>query len=426
MNKTLIAILSLIALASVAGLGVAQEPVTLRFLCFQERNECEVYADLLARFSEENPGISVVVDVVAEAVIHEQLSAEAGAGAPPDFARVSDLDVLEGQYLNLRPLLTDPETLYRSFPDEIIFRSMSSDFQDIGLYGYPDAAKVVAPFVNLSRFEEAGAAVPGGGEDVASWDEWLAALDAVVEATEASYVLSVDNKDHRLVAPAMSMGADYYGNGLSEADLDGLRDFLVVLTELREDGKTPTDTLLGTGKSQEYFVRGETLMYICGSWKAEEVAAQVGDAFEWAIVPNPSGAGGSTGVAQLTGLVALADTAQPEAVASVFEYLSGPAAAAEFAARTLSIPINVSIAPGDIDYDTEDPAVAAALKAFAREVPRLQTQAIALDLHPLAPVYYEASNTFLRGYFAGDIGLDEALAGLQERLEQAANSADDD
>ena len=424
MNKTVVAIVSLIALASVAGAGAAQAAVALRFLCFQERNECEVYADLLARFSEENPGITVDVEVAAEDVIHERLSAETRADAPPDFARVSDLDVLKGRYLNLRPLLPDPETLYQSFPDEIIFRSMSGDFQDIGLYGYPDAAKVVAPFVNLSRFEEAGVSVPGGGEDAASWDEWLAALDAVVEATDASYVLSVDNKDHRLAGPAMSMGADYYRDGLSAADLDGLRDFLQVLTELRDDGKTPADTLLGAGKSQEYFARGEALMYICGSWKVEEVAAQVGDDFAWTIVPNPSGAGGSTGVAQLTGLVALADTAQPEAVAAVFEYLSGPAAAAEFAARTLTIPINVSIALDDIDYDTEDPVVAAALKAFAREVPRLQAQAIALDLHPLAPVYYEASNTYLRQYFAGELTLDEALAGLRERLEQAADSAD--
>ena len=92
------------------------------------------------------------VEVVAELEIHQRLAAEVEADAPPDFARVSDLDVLEGRYLNLRPLLPDPEYIYQSFPDEIIFRSMSSYFQDIGLYGYPDAAKVVAPFVNLSRF----------------------------------------------------------------------------------------------------------------------------------------------------------------------------------------------------------------------------------------------------------------------------------
>ena len=405
--------LSLITLVSVAGLSAAQEAAALRFLCFQDRNECDVYTDLLSRFSEAHPDIIVAVEVAAEAEIHQRLSADVEAG--PDLARVSDLDVLEGRYLNLRPLLTDPEHLYTSVP-EIIFRSMSSYFQDIGIYGYPDAARVVAPFVNLSRFEEAGVAVPGAGDEVASWDEWLAALDEVARITEAPYALSVDNKDHRLVGPAMSLGADYNSHGLGSADLDGLRDFLVILTELMEDGKTPADTLLGAGKSQEYFVRGEALMYICGSWKVEEVAAQVGDDFEWTIVPNPSGAGGNTGVAQLTGLVALADTDHPKAVAKVFEYLLKPEVSSEFAARTLTIPINESIARGDIDYDTADPVVAAALSGFAREVPRLQDQAIALDLHPLAPVYYEASNTYLRQYFAGELTLDEALSRLQEAV----------
>ncbi len=400
-----------------AAVAITQETLALRFLCFEDGNECEVYEDLLSRFSQENPDITVLVEVVAAGEIHDKLAAGLEAGAPPDFARVSDLDVLKGHYLNLRPLLPDPEYLYQIFPD-IIFRSMSSYFQDIGIYGYPDAAKVVAPFVNLSRFEEAGVAIPGGGDEVASWDDWLAVLDKVVMNTEAAYALSVDNKDHRLAGPAMSLGADYFSDGLNSADLDGLRDFLLILTALVEEGKTPVDTLLGTGKSQEYFVRGETVMYICGSWKVEEVAAQVGDDFEWAIVPNPSGPGGSTGVAQLTGLVALAGTEHPEAVGKVFEYLLRKEISAEFSARSLTIPARADVAAAGIDYQVDD-IVAAALSSFTREVPRLQTQAIALDLHPLAEVYYEASNTYMRGYFAGEYTLDEALAELKARLDEA-------
>ena len=82
----------------------------------------------------------------------------------------------------------------------------------------------------------------------ASWDEWLAALDEVVRATDASYALSVDNKDHRLVGPAMSLGAEYFDEDgrLTLPDADGLREFLQILHGLMEEGKTPADTLLGT------------------------------------------------------------------------------------------------------------------------------------------------------------------------------------
>ena len=161
-------------------------------------------------------------------------------------------------------------------------------------------------------------------------------------------------------------------------------------------------------------------MYICGSWKVEEVAAQVGAEFKWAIVPNPSGPGGATGVALATWLVADIGTDQPGTVARVFDYLLQPEVSAAFAARTLAIPARDDVAGAGIDYQTENEEVAAALNAFAREVPKLQEQAIALDLHPLAAAYYEASNANLRAYFAGDLTLEEALAGLRARLDEAA------
>ena len=59
------------------------------------------------------------------------------------------------------------------------------------------------------------------------------------------------------------------------------------------------------------------------------------------------------------------------------------------------------------------------MNAFAREVPKLQDQAIALDQHPLAAVYYEASNRNLRAYFASELTLDEALANVKARLVEA-------
>ena len=418
MKRKFYCILLLCPLVWAAASAMAQEAIELRFLCFEAGNECEVYAALLARFSQDNPGIAVAVEVADEAEFEAELSAGIEAGAAPDFARISNFAALKGHYLDLRPPLgelLDARFRYDYF--RALRTSWRSDAQ--ALHGFPDALGVVAPFVNVSLFAQADVAVPGAG---ASWDEWLAALEQVVAATDAAYVLSVDNKDHRLVGPAMSLGAEYFDEAgrLTLPDAAGLRAFLEILHGLMADGKTPADTLLGTGKSQEYFVRGETVMYICGSWKVEEVAAQVGDDFEWAIVANPAGPGGGTGVAQATALVAFAQTDQPEAVATVFEYLLQPEVSAEFAARALTIPARADVAARGIDYQTDNSLVAAALNAFAREVPELQDQAIALDLHPQAPIYYAASNELLRAFFAGDLTLDEALAALRARLAGAA------
>ena len=406
---------SLVVLTGASAL--AHDTIALRFLCFNDGAECAVYDDLLSRFSEDNPEITVAVEVANEAELAAQLNQQIEAGTPADIARVSDLNALVGHYLDMRPLLMDDDALGANYRQA--YMDVLRDGRDEAFYGYPDALAVVAPFVNVSLFEQAEVALPAEG---ANWDEWLAALEQVVAATDAHYVLSVDNKDHRLVGPAMSLGAEYFDEDgrLTLPDADGLSAFLQILHGLMEAGKTPADALLGTGKSQDYFARGETVMYICGSWKVEEVAAQVGDDFEWAIVTSPAGPGGSTGVAQATAVVALAGTEHPEAVAKVFEYLVGAEVSAEFAARTLTIPARLDVAASPIDYDTDNETIAAALNAFAREAPKLQDQAIALDLHPLAGVYYEASNTYLRGYFAGEYTLDEALANLKARLVNAA------
>ncbi|MCY4465504.1 MAG: ABC transporter substrate-binding protein [Chloroflexi bacterium] len=416
MQRRLIVLKLLVLVMSTASFTLAQDAAELRFLCYQDGNECEVYAELLDRFSADT-GIVIHVEIVAADKIDAELSRRLAEGTSPDFARVSDLATLAGHTLDLRPLLTNADELEAQIPAPVL-SALRDGHEDDGIYALPDALAVVAPFVNLSSFEQAGIAIPGGGDQSAGWDEWLAALDLVLAETAVPYALAVDNKEHRLVGPAMSLGARYFDESgdLRLVDDSGLREFLRILQRLMEADKTPADTLLGTGKSQDYFVRGETVLYICGSWKVLSVAQAVDNAFEWAILPNPGGVGGSAGIAQVTSLVAFEGSPHTEALGMVFDYLTQPAVIGAFSAQTLTVPALLTAAGAEVNYVTEIPAIAAALNAFAREVPRLQDQAVALDLHPEAAVYYEASNQYLRAFFAGELGLDEALAGIEQAL----------
>ena len=402
----------LLALAGIAP-ALAHDSNELSFLCFEERNECQVYADLLARFTDENDSVTVSVDMVAPDELDAELARRLEAGAAPDIVRLPKPSALPSQALDLRPLLSDADALAARMPAAFL-AATRADAAPSGLYAIPDAIAVVAPFVNLSLFDAAGVAPPAAGS---GWDDWLPALETVAQNTDARYALSVDNKEHRLVGPAMSLGARYFDDegALSLADDSGLRELLLRLQGLMQAGLTPEDTLRGTGKSQDYFVGGETVVYICGSWKAESVAAAVGDRFDWAILPNPVGAGGGAGIGQFTALAALASSPHPEALGQVFDYLTQPAIVREFAERTLTIAALAGV-DAPLDYDTADDTVAAALNAFAREVPHLTDQALALGLHPQVEVYYEAANRHLRAFFAGELNLDAALDGIKRAL----------
>ena len=85
-----------------AGAASAQE---IRFMCYSDGNECEVYDDVLSRFEAENPGIDVIVDVVPYQAILENLPVQLAAGTGPDIAKVTDLGGLNEYYLDLAPLV---------------------------------------------------------------------------------------------------------------------------------------------------------------------------------------------------------------------------------------------------------------------------------------------------------------------------------
>lgn len=153
-TRPILILLCVLVLWSAASI-LAQDAIALRFLCFEDGNECSVYEDLLARFSEEHPDIGIVVDVVAEQEMTSSLLELMEASSAPDIARISDVAALRGQYLDLRPQLAEPEALAATFR-AIYFAGLRADGDDEALFGFPDALGAVAPFVNVSLFEQAG------------------------------------------------------------------------------------------------------------------------------------------------------------------------------------------------------------------------------------------------------------------------------
>ena len=61
------------------------------------------YEDLLGRFSEDNPGISVAVNVVPYTTVRDQLRVQVEAGQAPDMARITDFAGMAGFYSGCPP-----------------------------------------------------------------------------------------------------------------------------------------------------------------------------------------------------------------------------------------------------------------------------------------------------------------------------------
>ncbi|MGD8822814.1 MAG: extracellular solute-binding protein [Anaerolineales bacterium] len=392
------------------------EPVEIRFTYYADGVEADVMQPILDAFMAEHPNITVVLDVVPYATIDEQLPVLVESGEGPDMARITNFGAYQGELLDLRDYLSDPDYYTSNFPAPILMA--------LGYGGFPDAYTVTGPYVNETLFEQANIDMPGEG---ATWEDWTEATAAVAEATGTQYAISIDRTGHRFAGPAMSMGATLIdADGNFTVDTPGFRAFAELLKSWHDQGLTPSEVwLVGDSLNNciDWFKSGDLVMCMSGSWQINGLANDVGDAFDWVVVPNPTGEGGSTGVAGGSAVVAFADTEHPEEVAMLMEYLMQEENYSAFSAGTLSLPAHSGVAAAGVDFDTDDPSVLAALAAYTAEVPKLQDQAVALNVHPFAFAYYRNSANRIAQYLTGELTLDEALARLQQDIDDAIAEA---
>jgi len=394
----------------------AADGVELRFTYYADGVEADVMQPIIDAFMAENPQINVILDVVPYATIDEQLPIQVETGEGPDMARITNFGAYAGKLLDLRGYMSDAAFYEANFPAPVL--------SALGYGGYPDAYTVTGPYVNKTLFDQAGVAMPGEG---ASWADWTAAAAEAAEATGTQYAVSIDRTGHRFAGPAMSMGATLIdADGNFTVDTPGFRAFAETLNGWHVDGVTPSEVwLVGDSLNNciDWFKSADLVMCMSGSWQINGLAKDVGDAFDWVVVPNPTGDGGSTGVAGGSAVVAFADTEYPEATALLMEYLIQVENYGAFSAGTLALPAHNGVAAAGVEFETDDASVLGALAAFTAEVPKLQDQAAGLNVHPFAFAYYRNSANRIGQYLTGELTLDEAMARLQQDIDDAIAEA---
>ncbi len=427
MKKVLLAVFLLVSVTLLVFAGGKQEAagkqqatatqagastVQLRFMYYADGNEAKVITPIIDRFKAKNPGIDVNLDVVPYATIDQQLPVQVQAGQGPDLARITNFGTFKGELLDLRKYMSNSSFYLSNFPKPILAA--------LEYGGYPDRMDVTAPFVNKTLFEQAGIALPG---PQATWPEWTKVTEEVAKKTGVPYAISVDRTGHRLAGPAMTMGATLIKDGKFTVDTPGFRAFAELFKSWFTDKITPPEVwLVGNGVNSciNQFKSGNLVMCYSGSWQISGLSTDVGSKFDWIVVPNPSGPGGSTGLAGGSAVAAFKDTQHPEAVAKLVEYLIQPDNYAEFSAGTLNLPAEAAVAKSGVDYHASDAAVNNALKVFTAEIPKLQDQALEVNVNPVAFAYYRGTATRMTQYLTGELSLSDALSRIQQDIDSAA------
>ncbi len=395
---------------------VPMEAVELRFSYYADGVEADVIKPLIEKFMADNPDITVVLDVVPYKTIDEQLPVQVETGEGPDLARITNFGAYKGKLLDLRPYLADAAYYEANFPKPIL--------EALGYGGFPDALTITGPYVNKTLFDQAGLEVPGEGT---TWPEWTEITKQVAEATGSQYAISIDRTGHRFAGPAMSMGATLLNpDGTFTVDTPGFRSFAEIVKGWHDNAETPIEVWLSAEPVNSCigpFKSGQLVMCMSGSWQINGLVADVGDAFDWVVVPNPTGDGGSTGIAGGSAVVAFAGSKHPEAAARLVEFLIQAENYSEFSAGTLSLPAQSSVAAKGVEFKTDNPFVLGALSAYTNEVSKLTDQAVGLNVNPYAFAYYRNSANRIAQYLSGELTLDEMLVNLQKDIDTAIAEA---
>lgn len=414
-------IVMVLAAMLVTSMSLAQ--TTVRITWYDDGNEGAVLRDLLDRFEADNPDIKVEVDTVAYAAgIQEALPLQLASGQGPDIARVTDLGGLSQYYLDLRPYLDDPGYWDQNFDPFLDWmRPAGSD----AIPGYMTQLTVTGPFVNKTLFDQAGIDLPEGDT---TWEQWAAVTRQVAEATGTPYAMVMDRSGHRLAGPAISEGAKLFdADGYPHVDDPGFRHMAELMVRWNQDGTMNPDVWIGSGGSyaagNDYFINGQVVFYMSGSWQIGQFANKIGDAFDWVAVPNPCGPAACTGMPGGAALVALKETQHPEAVARVMEYLVSEPVLSEFYARTLFIPGSLGLAESGVDFQTDNAFAKAALGVFASQVSKLSPIAYAAQAYRYNSTVFNAMRDRLTQVMVGELTMDEAIERMQDDIDKGIAAA---
>lgn len=294
------------------------EEVEVRHMIWDLKQE-DAVRQQIAMFEEENPNITIKLEIVPRGQYDDKLQTALAGGTAPDtfwlamglFLNLAD----RGALLDITPFIeANPEV--QADADMLLPNLREYYTVDGKMYGFPRDFDTVAVIYNKNLFDEAGLAYPS--EDW-TWDDFRELSQKLTKQEGGRTV--VFGADMR---PSFQQvwGDFLYSNGgqiLSEdfsrcalTEPEAVEAFEFV-TGFPQEGLSPDAAALETMSHVDMFLNGRVAMKPAGDWYLSRFVKDVKD-FEWDVAPLPLAPKTGERVSVIHGLIDTVnkDTEHPE------------------------------------------------------------------------------------------------------------------
>ncbi|WP_158289733.1 ABC transporter substrate-binding protein, partial [Paenibacillus flagellatus] len=292
----------------------APKNVALKFAIWGNDTHKKMYEDMIARFREKNPHISVEIMIIPFADYQQKLSIMQASKTAPDVVWLAERMIPQfltaGQLLDVTALKADAAFKF----DDVYPSTLELLSKDGNIYGIPFSTPPAMIYYNKTLFKEKGLATPTELYKQGKWnyDEFLKAAKALTDSSKGVYGTNFvrngwGNWPDALQSVFNAYGADFLSK-------DGAK-----LTLNSKEGEQALDVFSGMiFKDKVHPKPGDQTTFDTGKIAMQkELFSYMGKAkaikdFEWDIAPLPAGPAGTGTTMGYAGVVGMKDSKNPK------------------------------------------------------------------------------------------------------------------
>lgn len=337
------------------GDAAAEEEVELTFSVWGDPEELKILQEIADAFHEENPNVSITVNVSDWDTYWDKLQTTLSAGNPPDvFAMDAPLYPdyqSRGVLLNLQPYI-EADGFDLSDYYEVSLQCYNTPE---GYYGLPRDVQPSVMYYNKDMFDAAGVPYP---DETWTWETLIEEGQKLTKDTDGDgiidqYALWADLWDMELYwgAAIWQNGGEILNEDFTQTLMNepaAMETFQFIVDQLFEYQIMPTPSV--AEQFGDPFESGNAAMTPAGHWV---VPYYSGVDFEWDVAPLPMGKE-RVSMVNSVGFVVAEQSEHPEEAWEFLKFLVGEPGQERVTALGLGVPALKSVAESDafLEQDT--------------------------------------------------------------------------